>query len=113
MEEEYPQSSSTQEDHPIICQWEVDHQVKEATTKNVDITKTTMMNTIMDTPITMVDLQWIGQGEASVHHLMLDTRTILSTQCNTENQGKDLQEEVYPQEVGIPEILEDHLKTLK
>jgi len=91
----------------------VDLQLKEATTKNVDTTRTTMKITIMDTPITMVDLQWIGQGEALAHHLTLDTRIILSTQCNTENQGKDLQEEVVPQEVGIPEILEGHLKTLK
>lgn len=111
--EESPQNSNIQGDRHITCQWEEDPHLKVDTTNNVDITKTTTMSMITVTPTITAALQWIDQGVVLDHHLMEDTKIIHSMQCNTENQGRDLQEEAVPQEVGIQETSEDPLKILK
>lgn len=83
------------------------------TTNNVDITKTITMSMTTVTPITTVVLRWTDQGEVLDHPLTEDTKIILSMRCNTENQGRDLQEEAALQEVAILENSEGHLKNMK
>jgi hypothetical protein len=72
-----------------------------------------MKNTIMVTPTTTVNHQWIDQEEAMAHH-RADTMSPFSMQCNTENQGKDLQEEVVPHQEGQQEeVTQENLDLLK